>query len=492
MIDEPDYYALLGVSPDADAEELRLAYRVLARRYHPDIAGTGDLERMQRINRAYTVLSDPDAREAYHLKRGLPLPSAPAQPEGPREGTPPRRASGSSTGTASGAAARPPARPSAGASSPRPSPTGARPARPSAPCPTATRTAGGPFQRVAVLAATTGPAAALSLTADGERLGVGALDGSISLWAVRSCERVTLLSDGAEQRAGVLQGLRLSPSGSLAVAWGFMLGISVWQVAERRRLWSTPMSAPRGLLDAALRDDPHFVRLALPAAPEALAEVDPFRWANDGRRGTALVTRPLAGPVTPSALQPVLCWEDRTQRPKSEEEGWRVRERILSADGQRLLTFASAREPKAPNGRMLSLWDTEHRAPLIGTPSPRRIAHQLEREALLDFPLAATPDLEWVALGDGGDALSVRGLRERARLRVVVGSIPEDARLALSPDARSVALARDNLLDVFDPRAGERCQRWEFPAEVSALLFGAENLLAVGLGNGQVEVWQAR
>lgn len=487
-MDEPDYYAVLGIAPDADAEGLRVAYRLLARRYHPDVAGTGSLERMQVLNQAYTVLSDPEAREAYHLRRGLPLPTtartssngatahsgAPAERSAPVRPSPERSA--------------PPSRPRAPSQSGR-----GAPVHPSAPKPPATRTSGGPFARIATFSATAGPVAALALTADSERVGVGALDGTVSFWAVRSAERLASLGFGAERRAGVLQGLRLSPGGALVVAWGFALGISVWQVSDQRVLWSSKMSAPRGLLDAVPRDDPPSLRLARPAAQQSLAEIDPFRWAHEGREGTALVTRLLAGPMTYGAVEPVLAMEERGQRATrrgSEDDGWRVRERVLSADGRRLLTFASVREASQEK-RVLSLWDIEHRAPLVGTVRPRRVAHQIERGTLLGFPLAASPDLEWLALNDGGDALAVRGLRERAHLRVTVGRLPEDALMTLAPNARYVALAREHTLDVYDPHAGDRCQHWEFPAEVSALAFAAGDLLAVGLASGQVELWRA-
>ncbi|MEO1002083.1 MAG: molecular chaperone DnaJ [Cyanobacteria bacterium J06638_7] len=61
-----DYYDLLGVSRDADADSLKRAYRRLARQYHPDInREAGAEERFKEIGRAYEVLSDPQTRARY-------------------------------------------------------------------------------------------------------------------------------------------------------------------------------------------------------------------------------------------------------------------------------------------------------------------------------------------------------------------------------------------------------------------------------------------
>jgi DnaJ-class molecular chaperone len=69
--DSPDdYYALLGVQAGADGEALRVAWRRLAARWHPDRAGTAATARFQQLSAAYTVLSDPIARAAYDRRRG--------------------------------------------------------------------------------------------------------------------------------------------------------------------------------------------------------------------------------------------------------------------------------------------------------------------------------------------------------------------------------------------------------------------------------------
>lgn len=66
MTDKRDYYEVLGVSRTATAEELKRAYRKLAREHHPDVnRADGAEERFKEINEAYEVLSDPDRRAAY-------------------------------------------------------------------------------------------------------------------------------------------------------------------------------------------------------------------------------------------------------------------------------------------------------------------------------------------------------------------------------------------------------------------------------------------
>jgi molecular chaperone DnaJ len=61
-----DYYELLGVSRDVDADSLKKAYRRLARQYHPDVNKDPAAEdRFKEIGRAYEVLSDPQARARY-------------------------------------------------------------------------------------------------------------------------------------------------------------------------------------------------------------------------------------------------------------------------------------------------------------------------------------------------------------------------------------------------------------------------------------------
>ena len=95
-------YAILGVTPESDDEAIVAAYRALARRFHPDIAGEAATERMTRVNAAFERLRTPDRRAEYDLEVGRGgVARSPLRQEADgtgAAGSPPGRASGSVLG----------------------------------------------------------------------------------------------------------------------------------------------------------------------------------------------------------------------------------------------------------------------------------------------------------------------------------------------------------------------------------------------------------
>ncbi|MBQ9327343.1 MAG: molecular chaperone DnaJ [Solobacterium sp.] len=66
MAEKRDYYEVLGISKGASEDEIKKAYRKLAKKYHPDVNKEPDAEeKFKEVNEAYEVLSDPQKRQTY-------------------------------------------------------------------------------------------------------------------------------------------------------------------------------------------------------------------------------------------------------------------------------------------------------------------------------------------------------------------------------------------------------------------------------------------
>lgn len=66
--DFTDYYEVMQLSPNADLDTIHRVYRMLAQRFHPDNADTGEEEMFKVLLQAYQVLTDPEQRAAYDVR----------------------------------------------------------------------------------------------------------------------------------------------------------------------------------------------------------------------------------------------------------------------------------------------------------------------------------------------------------------------------------------------------------------------------------------
>jgi len=62
-----NFYAVLGIPRNADDEAIRRAYRILVRRYHPDLGLGSSAEKFRQVREAYETLIDPASRRSYDL-----------------------------------------------------------------------------------------------------------------------------------------------------------------------------------------------------------------------------------------------------------------------------------------------------------------------------------------------------------------------------------------------------------------------------------------
>ncbi len=473
-MDIPDnYYAILGVPIDADADTLKRAYRQLARHYHPDLAGPDGAIQMKRINRAYDVLSDPEKRLNYDtiiggvidLRNGAMTRPRPVQ----------RRVNLADDIEFSGLSrfsTRGPLRPG-------PSIQGGL----------------GVVSALTSVKSSSTPEAGLCIAA-------GSLDGKGLLWHVGSETPSTSFTANPAFTIESLRELRFSSSGSMLAGWG-RLGLHVWDTHDGALLWSSSLGqravSAHYSLDVVLREMQNGTReavLALPLLPD-----DPRAPRSRGVRGSDVVKHSIGAPADEMS-DPIVCAEDELEK----RQFWAIRLRALAQNAQALLTFSCAHIPgEVDEMAIVRRWDLTSPAQTrvlgrhAGKVRPRITASMLAGLCADCIPpYAVTPNAVILASVYRGQKVRVYDIVAGTYSELASGMMGGNAKLVISPDGQWIAVAREDseinegVVDLWSTSStGESqiVQKLYHPWQISALHF-AEKRLIVALTDGTISIWE--
>ena len=464
-MDTPEnYYAILGVPVDADSDTLKRAYRQLARRYHPDLAGPGGDEQMKRINRAYAVLSDAEQRLNYDTALGGILDF--------RKG---------------------------GFVRPRPRPHRIDFADDLEFSGLSIFSTKGPLHSGPVLHSTLGIISALGSvkTQEGIVVAAGTIDGKGQIWqqveaqadAPAAIPFVTHPGFSVES----LRELRFSPDGKLLAGWGHV-ALHVLNATDGALLWSYPL-AERAVsahysLDMVLHSLAGGKGEAIAALPMLIDDArSPRAW---GVRGTDVVTHRLDGQEE-QLSQPIVCLEDTI----TNRQFWAIRLRGLARDAHTLLTLSCAHVAEEREETLvIRRWDLTSRARFGGKVRPQIITSVLAgRCADCSPPYTFTPDVRMLAFVHNAQSIRIYDSVSGTYVELASGTMGGSSRLAISPDAQYLAVAREDsevnegVVDLWSVWRGQLVQKFYHPWQISALHFGDHRLL-VALTDGTIQLWQ--
>jgi WD40 repeat protein len=462
-MDVPDnYYAILGVPIDADEDTIKHAYRQLARRYHPDLAGEAGAVHMKRINRAYDVLSDPEKRLNYDTIIGgvIDLRKSGITRQRPVE----RKFNLSDDIEFSGLSIF---------------------------------STKGPFRTGPMLHTSLGVISSLSSveTEQGFLIAAATLDGKGLLWLAEIDQTPTRFASDTALTLESLRELRFSINGSMLAGWG-RLGLHVWDTSEGSLLWSYSL-AQRAVsahysLDVVLKDAPGEAREVWIALP--LLREDPRAPRALGVRGTDIVKHAIGTPWDVLS-DPIICAEDDIEK----RQFWAIRLRTLSQDTRTLQTLSCAHSP-GETGEMVIMrrWNlfAPARKLFAGKPQPQ-IDTSLLAGSCADCapPYAFTPDIRILAFVYTGKTIRIYDTVTGTYSEVQSGLMGASSRIAISPDAQWVAIAREDseanegVIDLWSIAQGHIVQKLFHPWMISALHFSKQQLI-VGLTDGTIQVWK--
>lgn len=460
-MDIPDnYYAILGVPLDADNDTLKRAYRQLARRYHPDLAGPEGTIQMKRINRAYAVLSDPEQRLNYDtiiggsidLRRGgltRPRPVA-------------RRFSAEDEAEFAGLSIF------------------------------STR---GPMQAGARLQSGLGVISTLNCaeTSGGLLVAAGSLDGKGICWYVNSNEEIVSFAMDAGRTVESLRELRFSAGGAFLAGWG-RLSLHVWKTADGALQWSYPLEqravSAHYSLDMVLKELENGAADIWMALP--LQIKDPLAPRVHGVRGSDVVAHTLGRPAN-ELNPPLSCVESEVEK----REFWAIRLRALTPDLRTLFTLSCANVPDETEQMIvLRRWDLTSKTRFGNRARPQiSVAITAGLCARCAPPYAITADARSIAFVYADKTIRLHDTLAGTYSELASGPMGASSRLTISSDGEWVAVAREDseisegVVDLWSVRQGQILQKLYHPWQVSALHF-AGNRLLVALTDGTIQVWR--
>ena len=462
-MDAPEnYYSVLGVYGNADSDTIKRAYRQLARRYHPDLAGPEGATQMKRINRAYDVLSDPQKRLNYDTILGGVIDLRKSGLVRPRPK--PHKFDLSDDIEFSGLSIF---------------------------------STKGPLHAGLVLHTEPGVISALSSiqTSRGTRIAAGSLDGKGLIWRVGSEGKEATTSFAADPTFTIesLRELRFSSAGGLLAGWG-RLGVHVWDTTDGSLLWSYPLVeravSAHYSLDIVLLETPggkREVRMALPLLLEDNRA--PRAW---GVRGTDVVGHTIGTPGDVLS-EPIVCKEDAVEK----RQFWAIRLRALAQDTSTLLSLSCAHVP-GEQGEVVVVrrWDLTSRTRFGGKPRPQITASVLASLCSdCDPPYAVTPDVRNLAFVYAKKMVRLYDTITGTYSELSSGTMGGSAKLALSPDGQWVAVAREDseinegVIDLWSVSEARIVQKLYHPWQISALHFAPAGL-TVALTDGTIQVWE--
>jgi WD40 repeat protein len=459
LMDTPEnYYTILGIPIDADSDTVKRAYRQLARRFHPDLAGPEGAIEMKRINRAYDVLSNPEKRQQYDTIIGGVIDL--------RQGhtrTRPQRFDNADDLEFSGLNIF------------------------------STR---GPLRAGPVIHSGLGVVSALSgiPTVQGIRIAAGSLDGKGMLWHLTNGQAENPVTIAADPTSPVesLRELRFSSAGSVLAGWHRMT-LHVWDTFSGTRLWSYPLTERAVSAHYSLAAVPHIapggksqIYMALPHLPEDIRAP-----RSRGVRGTDVLAHDLQAAATQMG-EPLICSEEGSENRRF----WAIRLRVLSQDVRTLLTLSCAQVPHEQQQMVIvRRWDLTAKGRLGGKTRPQ-ITSAIEVGNCADCapPYATTPDVRVVVFVYLGQKLRICDTIAGTYSELPGGTMGSSARLALSPDGEWLAVAREDseinegVIDLWSVGTGQIVQKFYHPWQISALHFIDKQLIAA-LTDGTIQVW---